>query len=219
MKNLDIITVLGIISLAYWLFDVINNIFFLHEAVWSLWFSSVGIGLTAIGLLTRNTFLLSSLFCALFVVEMSWNIGFFSHVLFHKSFMGMTDYLFIGSYTMKDFLITSYHVVMLPFLLAAIIREKAVHKMAWIGAAVFSAGVLTLTYFFAGPRDTINCVHTLDNCKAFLFFLDHISNPMRTILGIAVMTIVVYIPTNYLLIKLIKTQEDINYKSKITHSQ
>ena len=207
MKKLDSITVLGIISLVYWLFDIINNNFFLHEATWSLWFSSVGIGLTAIGLLTRNTFLLNSLFCALFVVEMSWNIGFFSHLIFHKSFMGLTDYLFTGNYSTKDFLITSYHVFMIPFLFIGIIKEKVIHKTAWIGACIFTAVAASLTYFFAGPHDTTNCVHVIDNCRTFLFYLDHFSNPMRTILGIVLITIVVFIPTNYMLLKLLGNQK------------
>jgi hypothetical protein len=153
----------------------------------------------------RNTFLLSSLFCALFVVETSWNIGFFSHVLFHKSFMGLTDYLFTGSYAFKDFLITTYHIVMLPFILTALFLQKAIHKKAWVGALLFTTGVILLTYLFAGPHDTTNCVRNLHNCKAVLFFLENISNPLRTILGITIMTVAIFIPTNYMLVKLVKS--------------
>jgi hypothetical protein len=207
MKKLDTVTVLGIISLVYWLFDVVNNNFFLHEATWSLWFSSFGIGLTAIGLLTRNTFLLSSLFCALFVFEMSWNIGFFSHTIFHKSFMGLTDYLFNGNYTTKDFLITSYHISMIPFLLIGIIKEKVVHKTAWIGASLFTAVAVSLTYFFAGPHETTNCVHVIDNCRLFLFYLENVSNPLRSTLGVIIVTLFLFIPTNYALIKFLEAQE------------
>jgi hypothetical protein len=207
MKKFDIVTILGIISLVYWCIDVFNNVFSLHAPLWSLWFSSVGIGLTAVALLTRNTFMLSSLFCALFVVELSWNIGFFSHLLFHKSFLGLTDYLFSGYYSEKDFIITSYHTVMLPFLLIGIWKGKTVHTHAWIGAAIFTAALTFFTYFLAGTHENTNCVHVIHDCRAFLFFLEPISNPLRTMVGVFLMTVILFIPTNYALMKFIKAHK------------
>lgn len=204
MKRIDLVTLLGIISLVYWFVDVFNNIFLLHDSSGSLWFSSVGNGMTGVALLTRNVFLLSSLFCALFVVELGWNIGFFSHLLFHKSFMGFTDYLFYENYTAKDFLITSYHIFIIPFLLIGILYQKRVHTKAWMGAVLFTGVISFLTYFIGGPQARVNCVHSLQNCHTFLFFLEHVANPLRTMLGIIVMTILLFIPTNYLLVKLVR---------------
>jgi hypothetical protein len=202
MKKIDIITILGIISLIYWCTDIINNVFFIRSSLWSLWFSSVGILFTAIGLLTRNSFLINSLFCALFVVEAFWNIGFFSHFLFQKSFLGLTDYLFDGNYSAKDFIITSYHMLMVPFLLIAMIKEKIIYKTAWVGAAAYTAILCLLTYFFVGHQENVNCVHTLENCESILFFLSSIENPLRVTIGITLATFIIFIPTNYLLVKL-----------------
>jgi hypothetical protein len=204
LRKFDIVTVLGIISLGYWVIDIFNNIFLLHEATGSLWFSSAGIGMTGLALLTRNGFLLSSLFCALFVVETGWNVGFFSHMLFHRSFMGFTDYLFNGTYTTKDFWITSYHIIMIPFIVTGLVKQKVVYKSAWIGALVFSSVLAMLTYFFAPSWETANCVHAFDNCRIVLFFIANMTNPLRTVVGVILATVLMYIPTNYLLLKALK---------------
>jgi hypothetical protein len=210
MRNKDTVTILGIIALIYWGIDVINNIFFLNASSWSLWFSSVGIGLTAVGLLTRNAFLLNSLFCALFVGESFWNIGFFSHLLFGKSFMGLTDYLFNADYTTKDFFITSYHIIMIPFLLIGILKEKIIYKLAWLGATGYITILSVLTYFLVGQKETVNCVHTIENCRAFLFFLDKVNNPLRITIGISLATLLLFIPTNYLLVQIVKRLRFLN---------
>ena len=116
----------------------------------------------------------------------------------------MTDYLFDGKYAQKDFLITSYHAVIIPFLLVGILKEKVVHKKAWIGAALFTTIVTFLTYVLVDSHETTNCVHRIDNCRPFIFYLEFVANPLRTALGIAIATVFLFIPTNYLLIKIIK---------------
>lgn len=201
MKRVDLVTFLGIISLTYWIIDVINN-YFIHHTVWSLWISSVGIGLTAVSLLTRNTFMMTSLFCALFIVESFWTIGFFSHFFFKTSLMGLTDYLFDGRHSTTDFIITSYHIFMVPFLFIGILKEKIVHKKAWAGAALFAGVLCFFTYLLAEQHETINCVHSIEKCKPFLSFLENTTNPIRTALGVMTATLFLFIPTNYLLVKL-----------------
>lgn len=203
MKKPDTLTTLGIIALIYWAIDVFNN-YFIHHTVWSLWISSVGIGLTALSLLTRNTFLMTSLFSALFIVESFWSIGFFSHALFNTSLWGLTDYLFDGTHSRTDFLITSYHLLIVPFLFIGILKERALHSRAWLGAAVFAGALAAITYFLAGQHENVNCVHTVEKCKPFMTFLEDTANPLRTALGIMIATFFLFLPTNYLLMKLMR---------------
>lgn len=63
--SLFLITILALFLAA----DIWSKVFFLHLPYRILWYSTIGLALTIIALITENKFLVTMAFCALFVIE------------------------------------------------------------------------------------------------------------------------------------------------------
>ena len=198
-QSTNVVFYLGLLCLSVWIADFINIIFFVNKAVTLLWYSNVGLLATAIALLRKDSRLIFTLFCALFVIEGIWGVGFFSLFLFNKAIPGVADYAFAPSYSTKDFIFSLYHILTPIALLIAVVKFRKIYKHGWVGATVFASTLIFITYFFVDKAQNVNCVHTLSHCRSFLSFLYTFSNPSRLFLGLIFVTVVVYIPTNYIL--------------------
>lgn len=191
---------LGLILLLTWIIDAFNIVFLHHKPHSLLWYSNAGLLATSIALLTRNSLLVFILFCALFVVEFLWGIGFLSLLFLHK--IPGINVGFEFYYLPKDFILTMYHFLIPPVLLFGVFQLKRVYKHAWIGALVYSTTLILLTYFFVTPEKSVNCVHIINHCRIFAPFLFNIENPTRIYVGLTLITLFIYIPSNYFLYKI-----------------
>lgn len=198
-RSVDVVFYLGVVCLLVWIVDFINIVFIIQKSITLLWYSNTGLLATAIALLRRDSRLIFTLFCALFVIEGIWGVGFFSLLLFNKAIPGVADYAFAPSYSNKDFILSLYHLVTPISLLVALVKFRKVYKYGWVGAMIFASVLTFITYFLVDKSQNVNCVHTLDHCRSMLSFLYTFNNPLRLFLGIACITVVVYIPTNYIL--------------------
>jgi len=201
--NLDLI--LGTICLGYWLLNLLDALVN-HRPSWLLWYSSAGLFTTGIALLTENTLLIYSAFCALFAMEGLWTIDFLYAILVKKSLLGFTAYAFAPSFGRKDFFMTLYHILIPISLLTAILNNPKANKYGWLGAIVFVSILGFLTYFLVGPNDRVNCIHSLSSCQSVFTFLYKIQNPYRIFVALLGLVIFVYVPSNYLVITLKKKQ-------------
>ncbi len=201
-ENGRLLLVLGSIALLYWIFDFINIVFFLHDSLWLLWYSSAGLLLTAVALLTRNKKLISSAFCALFVIESVWIIDFFLMLFFKVYLFGFTSYAFSPNFSQKDFFMTFYHVLIPLFLFIGIRKTPGVDQSGWMGASVFALCLALLTYFLSNPHDRVNCLYPVDSCQTNLSFMYSLSVLQRIFIALVFLVFVVYIPTNIIIIKL-----------------
>lgn len=201
IKTGAFVNIVGLLSLFYWFLDVVNNIYILHNPAWVLWYSSLGLAFTSLALITRNAFLLNSMFCALFVAESIWLAGYMSLLLFKKGFLDVASYAFSPTFPMKDYIITLYHLCIAPALVVGMISMRKAYSYAWIGASLYAGALAFTTYVFVDPSNGVNCIHTIYYCKGVMGFLSGMDTPFRVIVGYILFVILFFIPTNYLLIK------------------
>lgn len=200
-KRNSFITFLGVVCIVYWLVDFIFNALIPHHFSWLLWYSSAGLLLTGIALLLQNNILIYSLFCALFIPELTWIIDFVGKFLFHKSLFGFTFYLNGLDFAGKSLYLTLYHFLIPASLLFAIYHSKKIFIYGWLGALVFGSIIAFLTYTFVGQHDQVNCMQSLSPCKTVFSFLYAIPNPQRIFTTLFFLVIFIYIPTNFIILK------------------
>lgn len=191
----------ALILFLFWIADTFTKIFILGEPLRTLWFSSVGLIITAIALFTESSFLITSMFSALAVIEGIWDIGFFSKLLFNISIPGVAVYAFQNGYPNWQFVITLYHLFIIPALFFAVIKIKKIHKWGWIGATLFTSLIAFLTYTLPGNKENINCIFRVDYCQSFLKPLYQFDNPERILVGVYLLSALLFLPLNYLLIR------------------
>lgn len=197
--------VLGVLGWTYWLIDFINIIFFVRKPEYLLWYSSSGLLLTSIALLRRSPRMLSIMFCSLFVLESIWVADFLGKIFFNNNFLGVTNYMFAPTFSKKDFIISLYHFFIAPTLLFAISRTKTVFRYSWLGSIVYASTLAFLTFILGSRSEIVNCVHQLTRCRGFFsFILDLVPYPYHVLMTLLLTTIVIYIPTQYILLKIAK---------------
>lgn len=198
-KNKPLV-VLGAVCVVYWFLNFLNNAVLTNNYGWLLWYSSAGLLITGIALISQNIKLLYSVFCALFVAETLWIVDLFYITFSHHPLIGFTGYMLSSSFNTNDLYFTLYHLLIPISLFMAIHQTKKTYKYGWIGAIIFATTLITLTYFLAGPISQVNCVHSINQCHTIFSFLYGIGNPYRIIIALIGLTVFVFIPTNYILL-------------------
>lgn len=196
--------ILGIFYIIYWLFDFYQNAVIPHNFSWILWYSSAGFLLTGVALIIQSKPLIYSLFCALFAIEGAWTIDFVYGLIFHKSLIGLTNYIDFSNFNLQHYYSTFYH-PLIPFgLFIAILFTKKTYKHGWIGATLFASSLMFLTYLFVNPSDQVNCIYSSSPCNNIFSFLYKIPDPYRSFIVLLGLTSFIYIPTNLVLTQLKK---------------
>lgn len=187
--------------LLFWLADTYSKVFIMHAPLRTLWFSSTGLAVTTIALFTRSSFLITSMFSALTVIEGIWDIGFLSKLLINKTIPGVAEYMFQPNFPNWEFGITLYHLFLVPVIIFALIKVHKIHKLGWLGATIFTSIVAFATYTLVKNGDNINCVFTIDYCRSFMQPLYNFENPFRIFLGIFFLALFLFIPLNWIILK------------------
>lgn len=201
----DIVLIrIGAFLILYWFIDFINNAVLTNDYSWLLWYSSMGLLATGIALIFQQGAVISSLFCALFVVESMWIVDFIYTITHRRVLIGFSQYILSPSFHAKDMFLTLYHILIPLCLFIAVYRIKKSYPYSWIGAIIYATTVFFLTYFLTGPTSQVNCIHSTDGCRSAYSFLYQIENPQRIIVVILIQTILIFIPTNYVLMRVKK---------------
>ncbi|QQG44339.1 MAG: hypothetical protein HYW86_00250 [Candidatus Roizmanbacteria bacterium] len=206
-KLKDPLFFISLITFAFWLADAYLKIFILKAPQRMLWYSATGLGLTTIALMTRNSFLITSMFCALVINESIWTISFISNFFLKADIVQVADYAFKASYSKFKFIVTSYHLFLVPALVAGLLVTKKIHRLGWLGAYFFASIVAVLAYILPDPfGENINCVRSegvrmTESCKLYFssFYNGFNDFPMIFIVT-AILAYFVYLPINYLLL-------------------
>ncbi len=185
--------ILGIILVLFWGLDAYDKIVILHAPYRLLWFSSAGLLMTSLGLLTKNRLLVTMTFCALSVVEGVWFASFLLS-FFHLDFIGMASYH--PSARLDATIVTAYHILLFPSLLLAISKVRP-HKKGWLAAGVFALSIGILSYIFTlGLSDNVNCIQSDKACSSFFSLFYSIHNPQRIIIAALAITGLIFYPVN-----------------------
>lgn len=195
---------LSAILLSFWLLDTYLLIFVKHTPDQMLWWSRAGLGLSVVALLLRNNFLISTLFCALFIHESLWTVSFLSRLLFQTDKIQYTNYMFGSNFSPVLYMAGLFHLFLVPSLILAIIYTKKIHRWGWVGAALFGGIIMLLSYLVAEPARNLNCVlpdNHYQACHTYLGFFYNLGeakllNPYAGMLIIDILlTLFFFLPT------------------------
>lgn len=200
----DLVTWVGYLCFGLWFVDFINIIFFVQKPVYLLWFSTAGFFLTSIALIKRNPVLISTMFCALFLSELMWDIDFLGRIFFRRDVFGLTDYFWQPQFGLKDRIISTYHLIIPPALLLAVFQTKQVFRYSWVGAAFYSIILVVLTFLAGNRSEPVNCVYSLEQCRSAFSFVLKVPFPYHILTGMLFMTLTNFIPSNFFLLLLAK---------------
>lgn len=200
-RNLrDSLFVLAIILLSYWFLDSWYKIFIQHAPTRMLWYSSMGLLGTSIGLFRKNSFILSVMFCVLLFQEGIWNLSFFSNLFFLPDYFQAAAYAFGKTFPKLGLFITLFHLWLLPSIVFGLYKLKKVSNKGWIGGYLFALIINYLPLIFPDKED-VNCVRgAIASCQIF-FGAFYSVNPLFGIFGgVTYQLFLIYIPSNLLLI-------------------
>lgn len=206
-KLKDPLFYIGLITLSYWIADTYLKIFILHAPNRMLWYSSAGLLITTIGLFKRSSFLLTAMFCALVINESIWTISFFSNLFFHKDITNVASYAFKQDYPIYKFIITTYHLTLVPAATIGLVTVRKIHRFGWLGSFCFVTFLALLAFLFPDPfGENVNCVarETVGSCRLYFSYLYPLGQFWGMIAAFGSLTLVIYLPLNYLLLYISK---------------
>ena len=190
-----IICFIGFIFLIFGVAAVINTTFNLKAGLAPiLWFSYIGLIVLAIGCFRRDSSLIASQLCIIFIPYIIWNIDFFTYLFNGSSLWGTADYFFRPGNVVGK-IITIQHLFNLPLSLFTLYLIGLKRKDFWKISAFEVTFLFFVTRFVTDYKQNVNCVY--HNCANFSFGLWY---PLEWFLTYAVIIAV----TNWLLIKLYK---------------
>jgi hypothetical protein len=153
----DILNALGLVFL-FWGISAIsfsiynqNNSQILNMCYFSLLIIGAGI------LFKKSSMIMSQIYI-LAIPLLIWNIDFLHWLIFQHPLFGITDYFFIGGYSLIGKIISLQHIFTIPLAIYAMKQIKIKRKDAWKWSFI----QLTIIYFpvklFSNPDMNINCV-------------------------------------------------------------
>lgn len=122
------------------------------------WFCYGSILLIGIGILIRNSTLISSQIYILLVPDLIWITDFIYYIFAGHSFFHIVDYFFEGNMTLP-FLISLQHLFVVPLTLLVLSVIKIKSKFAFIFSFIHLILLFAITRYFTTPEFNVNCVY------------------------------------------------------------
>jgi hypothetical protein len=178
----DKIFFIGLIFLFFGISAIVNTLLHLDEGLAPiLWFSYIGLILLSIGCFARNSSLIASQLCIIFVPYLIWNVDFISYLFFGSSIWGTVDYIFATG-DLFGKIISLQHVFNIPLSLYSIYLLGLRIKDFW-KISIFEISMLFfVSRLFTNYEQNVNCVY--HNCATFDFGIWY---PLQWFLAYAVM--------------------------------
>ncbi len=176
-----------------------------------LYFCDVALFLTLVGMWVESPLLISLPAVGILLPQIFWCVDFFTR-LCGVNLTGMTEYMFNEANPLFLRGLSLFH-GWLPFLLLWLVFRTGYDKRAFKGWAVLSVALCLTGYFLlpaAGaeladsktPRN-VNYVFGMDDAKP----QEWMSAPLYLVTWMALLTILIYLPTHLLLKKICPTPE------------
>lgn len=171
-KKDKIVSFLGIFLIFYGLFAILYSLHRGHST-WIFWFCYMGMILTGIGALRRDSLLVSSQFNILFFPLLFWNIDFFLILFTGNSYLGITNYFF-NEMLLTARIISFEHLFLIPitlFLVYNILKETKSKlcldriKYSFVISFIQVSLIYLVMRILNAKEDNINCV--FENCYVF----------------------------------------------------
>jgi hypothetical protein len=199
----DPLLYVSILLFSFWMTDFIYKLVIQEAPTRILWWSSSGLLLTAIGLLFKNNLLISGMFCALLVTEGLWTVSFILNFFQFQDPILIAQYAFGTYFPTLGYLITLFHLFILPALFMGLFRVKKVHTYGWVAAFLFALVISYSAMLFPDPKEDVNCTKmTLEACRIFLGIFSNFNPYLRIVLAATSLACIVFVPINLLLVLL-----------------
>lgn len=193
----------GILGIVFWIADTYSKIFYIYTPQRIFWFCSLGFLIVLIGYFRKNSLILTSTLCLLFIIEVLWTISLFLNLTFIiagvDAFTNVSKYVFAPDYPKVRLVITMYHFLILPTIAIGLYKIKKIHKHGWIGATFLLLMFLCLGYFFPDALDNMNCSYLVkgDPCYQVFGPFYHLGYPLGYSLASILLGLVVFLPINF----------------------
>jgi hypothetical protein len=125
-----------------------------------LWFSDLALLMIAAAMWLQSRWLASMAAVSVLLLELAWNLDFFTRLIADVRLLGLADYMFERSRPLPLRALSLFHVVMPP-LLVWLVLELGYEPRAWLAQAALSWIVLPLTYALTRAQDNVNWVYGL----------------------------------------------------------
>ncbi len=164
-----------------------------------LWGSDIALFVTTFALWFENRFLASMMAVGVLLLEVLWNIDFFTRLVTgnHLFGLGATSYMFNEQFPSMVRPISLLFHIYLPIILLWMLFRLGYNSKAWLAQIVLAWILLPLTYVLTDPVDNINWVYGPGSEVQQL-----VPGPVFVVILMIIFPIVIYIPSHLFLNKL-----------------
>ncbi|MFZ5955426.1 MAG: hypothetical protein ACOYT4_03295 [Nanoarchaeota archaeon] len=119
------------------------------------WMCYICLGLIGIGILKRDSYLVTAQINILFIPMIIWNIDFFYFAFFQKPLWRITDYYFLNQQSISRF-ITLQHFYTIPLAIFALILINSERTNSWKLSFAEGSLIFFLTRLFVSNYKSLN---------------------------------------------------------------
>lgn len=160
-----------------------------------LWFSQIGLFIVFIGMWGESKTLISMASLSILLFHSIWTAGFLIRLIAGINFVGGLDYMFNPGTPLFLKILSSYHLVM-PFMLLWLLKRKGYDPRAFKLQMLLGWLIMILSFLFTPVSRNINWVFGLVSPQNL------ISPYSYLIIVMALLPLVVYLPTHIILKKM-----------------
>ncbi len=166
MKKFDIvITLIGAYLFVLGILAIVNSI--IHPEIANfLWLCYISLLVIGLGMLLRNSRLITLQLNIIFLPILVWNVDFFYRLLSGEQLWGITEYLFEGGLNSLGNFITLQHIYILPLAIYTIYKLGLRSKKIWIFSFVEIITLFVLGVLFTPVESNTNCIFS--SCVNFI---------------------------------------------------
>lgn len=155
IKNI-FLNLIGILFVLWGIASFLHAIFISHPSE-IFWFSYIGITLSGIAILVRNTKLLLAQIYILLLPNIFWMTDFFLELISGVNLLGIADYMFFDRLLISQ-IISFQHLVVIPFSFLALYILKTKEFNGFRLSLIEVLVVIVLSLLFGSPEVNVNCV-------------------------------------------------------------
>ena len=158
-----------------------------------LWFSDIALLTMLPALWLENALLVSMMALSILLLELVWNIDFWTQLVTGKSMVALSAYMFDPDIPLFIRGLSLFHVA-LPVLVVWLLYRLGYDRRALLWQTIVALVVLPISYLFTNPRENINWVYGLGEKP------QHIMPEWLFVLSLMIgIPLLIYLPMHFLL--------------------
>jgi hypothetical protein len=160
-----------------------------------LWFSDIAVLITVAALWLESPLLASMMALAVVLLDLVWNVDFFTRLIGGASLTGLSDYMFDPKISVPIRAVSLFHMAM-PVLLLWMVYRLGYDSRAFVAQTILAWVVLPLSYLLTEPSENVNRVYGFGEKPQ-----TSMRPPLFVALLMVLFPILIYLPTHLILEK------------------